>query len=164
MRRQMLYGSYHDKSSEVLQTGASLMRERIRNVLVIVLALVIAALAVIGGQALAYRSEARSRFLVTMQTEVNEAVAQCSSLSRTAGASSSSALGRIRANIHTMDTVNSLRQSLEGAYYVLPEKFTELYAMLDSYSSRLQTGLNTGDLQGDLQMKLEELQSLIAGL
>ena len=165
MRRQKLYGSYTDKSAEVLQTGAGLMRERVRNILLILLVLAVAGLAVVGGRAFAYRSETRSLFVATMQTECNEALSQCNSLSRTAGANSSATVGRIRANIHTMDTLNQLHARLEGGHYYVPvETFTELYTILDNYSSRLLTGLNTGAEQGKLQTALEELQALVSGL
>lgn len=166
MRRHLLYGSYTDKSNEVLQTGAGLMRERVRNILTIALVLAVAGLAIIGGRALAYRAESRSLFVATMQTECNEALSLTNSLSRTAGASSSTTLGRIRSNVHTMDTLNQLHANLEGGgqYYVPVEVFTNLYTILDNYSNRLITGLNTGDLQGELQTALEGLQALISEL
>lgn len=165
MRRHLLYGSYTDKSGEVLQTGASVFRDRIRTGLLIVLALAVAAMAVIGGQAVAYRSEARALYIATMQTECTEALSMTSSLSRTAGASSSTTLGRIRANVHTMEAVNRFQGNLEGGHPFVPEEtFSALYALLDSYGSRLLTGMNTGDLQGDLQTALETLQTTLSGL
>ena len=165
MRRHLLYGSYTDKSSEVLQTGAGLMRERVRNGVIIALVVAVAALAVVGGQAVAYRSEARSLFIATMQTECNEALAQANSLSRTAGANSSATLGRIRSSVRAMEDVNRMRGNLEGGRYFVPEEtFSQLYTILDNYSSRLTTGMNTGDMQGQLQTALEALQAVIQGL
>ena len=164
MRRHLLYGSYTDKSNEVMQTGAGLMRERIRNILILVLVLVIAGLGVIGGQALAYRREARGLFTATLQTECNEALSLSNSLSRTAGANSSATLGRIRANLHAMETANRFHQNLDGHALLPDETFSKLYAILDTYSSRLLTGMNTGDLQGELQTALEALQTQVAGL
>ena len=165
MRRQLLYGSYTDKSGEVMQTGAGLMRERVRIGAIIVLALAVAALAVLGGQAMAYRAEARSLFVMTMQTECTEALNQSSSLSRTAGANSSATLGRIRASVRAMEDVNRIQGNLDhGRFFVPEETFAELYTILDSYSSRLLTGMNTGDMQGQLQTALEALQTLIAEL
>ena len=165
MRRQLLYGSYTDKSGEVMQTGAGLMRERVRIGAIIVLALAVAALAVLGGQAMAYRAEARSLFIATMQTECIEALNQSSSLSRTAGANSSATLGRIRASVRTMENVNRLQGSLDGGRAFVPEEtFSELYTILDSYSSRLLTGMNTGDMQGELQSALEALQAVVFGM
>ena len=159
MRRHLLYGSYTDKSNEVLQTGAGLMRERVRNILIAVLIAGIAALGIIGGRAMAYQTEARSLFVATMQTECNEALSLSNSLSRTAGASSSATLGRIRANLHAMETANRYHLMLDGRAYLSDETFSALYTLLDNYSSRLLTGMNTGDLQGDLQAALEELRA-----
>lgn len=164
MRHRTLYGSYTDKSSEVMQTGAGLMRERVRTGALIVLVLVIAALGVIGGQAIAYRSEARSLFAATMQTECNEALSLTNSLSRTAGANSSATLGRIRANLHAMETANRFHANLDGKAFLPDETFSSLYAILDNYSSRLLTGMNTGDLQGELQAALEALQTQVTAL
>ena len=164
MRRHLLYGSYTDKSNEVMQTGAGLMRDRLRIGAIIVLVVAVAVLAVLGGQAMAYRAEARSLFAATMQTECIEALNQSSSLSRTAGANSSATLGRIRANVRAMENVNRLQGSLDnGRSFVPEETFSDLYALLDTYSSRLLTGMNTGDLQGQLQTALEALQAVIIG-
>ena len=165
MRRQLLYGSYTDKSGEVMQTSAGLMRDRVRIGAIIVLALAVAVLGILGGQAMAYRAEARSLFIATMQTECIEALNQSSSLSRTAGANSSATLGRIRASVRTMENVNRLQGSLDGGRAFVPEEtFSELYTILDSYSSRLLTGMNTGDMQGELQSALEALQAVVFGM
>lgn len=147
-----------------MQTGAGLMRERIRNILILVLVLVIVGLVVYGGQALAYRSEARNLFAATLQTECNEALSLSNSLSRTAGANSSATLGRIRSNLHAMETVNRFHQNLDGRAFLPDETFSNLYTILDNYSSRLLTGMNTGDLQGELQAALEALQAVVIGL
>ena len=165
MRRHLLYGSYTDKSNEILQTGASVMRHRVRTGVIIALALAVIALSVFGAQAMAYRSEARSLFISTMQTECIEALNQANSLSRTAGANSAATLGRIRASVRAMEDVNRMQGNLEnGRAFVPVETFTELYSILDNYSSRLLTGMNTGDMQGQLQAALEALQTLVLGL
>lgn len=162
MRRHLLYGSYTDKSTETQQTGAGQRRERVRNILVILLVVIIAAMGVFGGQAIAYRSEARTQLVAIMQAECRDAVSQTNTLSRTAGANSAATLGRIRSCVHAMDTVNTLRAGLERGRYFLPvETFTALYATLDNYSSRLLTGMNTGDLQGELEQELIALQDIV---
>lgn len=165
MRSGSMYESYKDKSNEALQTGASVMQRRISIAVIIVLLGSVIALGILGGRAMFYRSEARSLFISTIQTESNESVSLVNSLSRTAGTNSSATLGRIRANVRTVETANRLYGSLEGGKTLLPaEIFTELYTILENYSSRLQTGMNTGDLQGDLLAKLEEMQALAAAL
>lgn len=166
MRRHSLYGGYSDKSSEVVQTGKNLLFDRIRNVLMILLIAGIIAMAVYAGRAVSYQSDARELFVQTMQNEITEALSLSSSLSRTAGANSNTTLGRIRACVQTMDTVNQIQGNLEGGgrYFVPLETFSSLTAILDNYSSRLLTGLNTGDMQGELQTALENLQLLVSGL
>ena len=164
MRRHLLYGSYTDKSNEVTLTGAGLLRERVRTGLIILLLLAVVALSVFGGQAMYYRSEARSLFLATMQTECIEAINQTNSLSRTAGANSSATLGRIRSSVRAMEDVNRIHGNLEGGRaFVSEETFSALYEILDNYSSRLLTGMNTGDMQGQLQAALESLQTMVMG-
>lgn len=164
MRRHLLYGSYTDKSNEVMMTGASLMRERVRTGAIILLVLVAAVLGILGGQAMYYRSEARSLFFSTMQTECIEAINQANSLSRTAGANSSATLGRIRSSVRAMEDVNRIQGNLEGGRaFVTDETFSALYEILDNYSSRLLTGMNTGDMQGQLQTALESLQTMVMG-
>ena len=165
MRRHLLYGSYTDKSNEVMQTGAGLMRQRVRTGIIIVLVLAVTALGILGGQAMAYRAEARSLFISTMQTECIEALNQTNSLSRTAGANSAATLGRIRSSVRAMEDVNRIHGALEGGRaFVSDETFTALYNILDNYSSRLLTGMNTGDMQGELQAALEALQTVIFAL
>lgn len=164
MRRQLLYGSYTDKSHETAQTAAGVMRDRVRTVLIIVLLVALVAVGVYGAQAVRYRMEARSLLVATMQTESNEAVSLANSLSRTAGGNSAATLGRIRANVHAMETANRMQANLEGRPFLPEETFSEIYTILENYSSRLLTGMNTGDLQGELQTALEALQAKVLGL
>lgn len=164
MRRHLLYGSYTDKSNEFMQTGAGLLRERIRTGLIIALVLIAVVLGILGGRAMAYRSEARALFASSMQTECIEALNQANLLSRTAGANSAATLGRIRSSVRAMDDINRIRMGLEGGKaFVSEETFSELYGILDNYSSRLLTGMNTGDMQGQLQAALEALQTMLFG-
>lgn len=164
MRRHLLYGGYRDKSGDVLQTGASVTRARVRNGLIALLVLALAVMGVLGGQAMAYRTETRALFVSILQTECIDALSQVNSLSRTAGANSSVTLGRIRASIRVMENINRLHLNLDNRAYISDETFSELYTILDNYSSRLLTGMNTGDMQGQLQTALEALQTLILGL
>lgn len=164
MRRQLLYGSYTDKSHEAAQTGAGVMRDRVRTVLIVILLAGLIAMGILGGRAMYYRTEARSLFVATMQTESNEAVSLANSLSRTAGGNSAATLGRIRACVHAMETANRMQGNLDGRAFVPEETFSDIYTILETYSTRLLTGMNTGDLQGELQTALEALQMLALGL
>ena len=159
MRRQLLYGSYTDKSHEAAQTAAGMMRDRVRTVLILVLLVALVAMGIYGGQAVRYRAEARSLLVSTMQTESNEAVSLANSLSRTAGGNSAATLGRIRASVRAMETANRMKGNLDGKFFLPEETFLDIYTILENYSNRLLTGMNTGDLQGELQAALEALQT-----
>ena len=164
MRRQLLYGSYTDKSREAAQTAAGVMKDRVRTVLILVLLAGLVAMGIVGAQAMRYRTEARSLLVGTMQTESNEAVSLANSLSRTAGGNSAATLGRIRASVHAMETANRMKGNLDRHAFLPEETFQAIYKILDEYNSRLLTGMNSGDLQGELQAALEALQTQALGL
>ncbi len=163
MKQRLLYESYHAHGSAVPQTAAGVMRERIRTVLILFLAAAVIVLGVAGGQAMSYRAEARETFVGMIQAECDDALTLTNSLSRTAGASSSGILGRIRSHVHAMDTLNQINVSLEGgdSYMVPPVVFTELYNLIDNYTDKLRTGMITGDLQTELLTKLSELSAAV---
>ena len=163
MKQRLLYESYNAHGPSAPQTGAGVMRERIRSVLILVLLAGVIVLGVLGGQAMAYRAEARETFIGTIQAECDDALTLTNSLSRTAGASSSGILGRIRSHVHAMDTLNQINVGLEGgdSYMVSPTVFTELYTLIDNYTDKLRTGMITGDLQTELLTKLTELSATV---
>ena len=115
-------------------------------------------LAIFGGRAISFETETRSTFVHRMQTECNSALNLSSSLSRTAGSSSSAILGRIRSHVYAMDAINQLNAGMEGKYLVNNDLFTSLYAMLDDYSDKLITGMVTGEVQTNLTAALTGLQ------
>jgi len=163
MKQRLLYESYNAHGSPVLQTGAGVMRERIRTVIIVLLLAGVIVLGILGGQAIAYRAEARETFIGTIQAECDDALTLTNSLSRTAGASSSGILGRIRSHVHAMDTLNQINVGLEGgdSYIVPTAVFTELYTLIDTYTDKLRTGMITGDLQTELMSKLSELSAMV---
>ena len=120
-------------------------------------------LAIFGGRAMGFQADAHTTFVRRIQTECNDALALTSSLSRTAGANSADTLGRIRSHLYAMDTINQLNVGLQGAggYLVNNDVFTALYAVLDEYSDKLITGMQTGDLQTTLTNSLTELSNLV---
>ena len=119
-------------------------------------------LAVFGGRAISFEAETRSTFIQRMQTECNDAVSLTTALSRTAGASSSATLGKIRSHVYAMDAINQLNVGLGGNYLISNDIFTSLYAIIDDYSNRLITGMVTGDSQTALANALTTLQQTIA--
>lgn len=156
---------YHRYTSRTggINPGNNRMRERMRTGLILVLLIAVVVLAIFGGRAIAYRSEAHSLFVRRMQTECASALSLTASLSRTAGTNSSATLGSIRSRIYAMDVINQFNVGLEGAgkYLVNNDLFTELYAVLDEYSNQLLTGMSTGDLQTSLTTELNNLLTLV---
>ena len=68
--------------------------------------------------------------------------------------------------MYAMDTINQLNVGLRGAggYLVDNDVFTQLYSVLDVYSDKLITGMQTGDLQTELTTALNNLALLVGGL
>lgn len=158
---------YHRYTSRAggLNPQGNRLKERLRTGLILLLVAAVVLLAVFGGRAMAYRSEAHTTFVSRMQTECGNAITLTSSLSRTAGANSSATLGRIRSHIYAMDTINQINVGLEGGGYLVGnDQFTALYALLDEYVTTLTTGMATGDLQTSLTNSLNELYALVNAL
>ena len=132
---------------------------RFKNVLLLLLLIAVVALAIMGGRAMAYRNEAKNLFISKIQLECGNALTLTKSLSRTAGASSSATLGRIRSHVYAMETSNSLSVGLEGSegWLISEDWFTTLYGVLEEYSQKLITGMTTGDQQTTLLGALQTL-------
>lgn len=160
-----MYHRYTSRSGGI-NPGNNRLRERIRTGVILVLLIAVVLLAIFGGRAMTFRSETHTIFVRRMQTECASALSLTSSLSRTAGANSAATLGSIRSRVYAMDVINQFNVSLEGAgqYLVDNDLFTELYSMLDSYSSQLLTGMSTGDMQTSLTTALNNLLELVNAL
>ena len=159
----MMYKHYTSRSGG-MQSSGNVMMNRIRNIVMLVLVLAVILLAVFGGRAMSYQAEAHTTFVRRVQTECNDALSMTSALSRTAGASSSATLGKIRSHVYAMDTINQLHMGLDGTYLVGNDVFTNLYAILDDYSNRLITGMVTGDQQTALTGALTDLAAVVSAL
>ena len=152
-----MYERYTSRSGG-MRSERNVMKERIRTGVILVLLAAVIVLSVFGGRAMSYQAEAHTTFVHRMQTECNSALNLSSSLSRTAGSSSSAILGRIRSHVYAMDAINQLNAGTEGKYLVNNDLFTSLYAMLDDYSDKLITGMVTGEVQTNLTAALTGLQ------
>lgn len=156
-----MYQRYTSRSEGLQSTGTPRMKERIRNILLIVLAVACILLAIFGGRAMSFQAETKTTFARRIQTECGSALNLTATLSRTAGANSAATLGRIRSHLYAVDTINQLHVGLRGGDYLVDnEVFTQLYALLDEYSDKLITGMQTGDLQTALTNSLTELVNL----
>ena len=159
-----MYQHYMSRKGSSMQSGGNTMFNRLRNALILVLLAAVILLAIFGGRAISFETETRSTFVHRMQTECNYAVSLVTALSRTAGASSSATLGKIRSHVYAMDTINQLNVGLGGDYLISNDTFTSLYAIIDDYFNRLITGVVTGDSQTALANALTSLQQTIAYL
>ena len=159
-----MYQHYMSRKGSSMQTGGNTLFNRVRNALILVLLAAVILLAIFGGRAISFEAETRSTFIHRMQTECNDAVSLTTALSRTAGASSSATLGKIRSHVYAMDTINQLNVGLGGSYLISNDTFTSLYAIIDDYSNRLITGMVTGDSQTALANALTILQQTVAYL
>lgn len=161
-----MYRHYTSREGGATYAGAPRLRERIRNILLVFLAVVCIVLAIFGGRAMNLQAESRTTLVHRMQTESSEALSMTSTLSRTAGASSAATLGRIRSRVYAVDMMNQLQPSLTGtdSYLVSTDVFTEIYALLDDYSGKLITGTQTGEVQTALTTALTSLVELTGAL
>lgn len=149
-------------------TPARALGGKIRSVLLVVLLIAVIALSIFGGRAIVYQSKCAPSFIYRMQTECKEAVKLMDSLSRSSGgkAADNATLARIRANVHAIDAINEINNTVEGGngYLVPPTVFTELYSIIERYYSHLsQEGTPIED-QNILTSALAELNALLIEL
>lgn len=71
--------------------------------------------------------------------------------------------GKIRANIHAVDVLSQMNQSLYGRELAPEASFTELYGIIDSYCAKLMNGSATIEELTNLSDRLTALQSILAG-
>lgn len=159
-----MYQHYMSRKGSSMQPSGNSLLNRVRTALILVLLAAVILLAIFGGRAISFEAETRSTFVHRMQTECNDAVSLVTALSRTAGASSSATLGKIRSHVYAMDTINQLNVGLGGDYLISNDTFTSLYAIIDDYFNRLITGVVTGDSQTALANALTTLQQTVAYL
>ena len=152
------------------QTGAGNMnltqvnRNRIRNVLLVLLVVALAVTLIITLPVMQNQGEARTIYIQKIQSEVDEAVRQTTTLSRNAGADSAAILSRIRSNIYSIRTLNSVNSATGGRTLLEEERLTTLLNTVDRYLTYLTTGMDTGEYQTALQVALTELQEIVGNL
>ena len=139
-------------------------RNRIRNAVLIVLVLALAATLIITLPVMTKQGETRSLYIQKIQSEVDEALRQTTTLSRNAGADSAAILSRIRCNIYAIRTLNSVNSGTGGGMIIEEERLTTLLNTVDRYLNFLTTGMDTGEYQTALQVALTELQEIVGSL
>ena len=152
------------------QTGAGNMnlsqvnRNRIKNAILALLIIALAATLVITLPVMQNQGETRSLYIQKIQSEVDEALRQTTTLSRNAGADSAAILSRIRCNIYAIRTLNSVNSGSGGRMLLEEERLTTLLNTVDRYLTFLTTGMDTGEYQTALQVALTELQEIVGSL
>ena len=139
-------------------------RNRLRDLLILVLAGLLTASLVIGIPAVQRNNGIRSTYIQRIQTECDEAIRQTATLSRNAGADSASILARIRSNLYAIRMVSDLSTSQGSGVLVSDDRILTLQNTVDRYLSYLTTGMDTGEYQTSLQTALEELQEELNAL
>lgn len=135
--------------------------ERIKIIAIILLLVALLGVGIAGGQAIAFRSDAEELMVARAMTECSDAVNQVNTLSRSGGSDTAGALGKIRANVKAVDVISGLRQSLYGRALAPQSVFTDLYAIIDSYSGKLKNGTSTIEELTNLSEGLTNLQLLL---
>ncbi len=139
-------------------------RNRIKNIIILLLLAALAALLVISLPLLKNRDNNRALFIQTMQKECKEASNDTNTLSRTAGADSAATLSRVRSNVHTIRMLNSVSGSTGNGQLIEDERLLTLQNMVDQYLQYLTTGMDTGGYTTNLQVALAELQEIVNNL
>ena len=138
--------------------------ERVRSMIMILMAVALIGVGIAGGQAIAFRGKAGDTLVARMLTECNEAISQINTLSRYGGSDSAVIVGKIRAHIHAVDVCNALHASYYGGQLIPQATFTQFYATIDSYMTKLKNGTTTMDEQTTLQTALTALQATLQEL
>ena len=91
---------------------------------------------------------------------MQHAVSQMNSLSRLGASSTSSTLGRIRAYVHSVETLNNLNVSLYGeAGRLYPQYlFENVYSAIDAYETKLVNGKTVTDAITELTLAIDALE------
>ena len=143
---------------------SQIKRDRIRDLLILLLAgLLIASLA-IGIPLLQQRSGARSVYIQRIQNECDDAISQIRTISPNARADSAYILARIRSDLYAIRALNDMYRAQYGQALVPDEKLLELQNTVDQYLEHLTTGMDPSPLLSSLTTSLEELRETISGL
>ena len=138
-------------------------RSRLKDVVIILLIIALAALAVVSYPALQSRSGSHDLYVLRMRSECDEAIRLTNTLSRNAGADSAGILARIRSNIYAMTVINVFNNNQEvGNGDLVPTATLEtILNTLEKYQTVLITGMDTGEQQTNLLNDLESVRLIL---
>lgn len=133
--------------------------DRVRSIIIILLLVMLAGVGIVGAQSFAFRGKCDETMLNRAMTECGEAINQVNTLSRSGGSDTAAVLGKIRSNIHAVDVLSAMHQTLYGRALVGSSTLTELYSVIDSYSTKLKNGSATIDELTRLTDQLSVMQT-----
>ena len=139
-------------------------RNRIKNIIILLLLIALIAVLVISVPVLTDRGETRALYIRRIQAECDDAARQTASLSRNAGADSAAILSKVRCNIYAIRTLNTMSASSGDRQFLEDERLLTLQNTVDRYLSFITTGMDTGEYQTSLQTALAELQEIVGTL
>ncbi len=137
---------------------------RFQGIVILILLIAFISALIYGLPAVRLQHEESELIRARLLTECEGAVNRVSRLSRTAGSNSTLTLAEIRSYIYAMDVINQTHQSLTGQQLVENSRFTSLYALLESYTSQLLSGSDTGAMQTAITNALSELYQNVQAL
>lgn len=143
---------------------SQMKRNRIKDLIIAALVILLAVSLAIGIPAVRSRSGTRASYIQRIQAECDEAIRQTSLLSRNAGADSASLLARIRSNLYAIRMISSMNAAENGGELVSEDRILTLQNTVDRYLTYLTTGMDTGEYQTTLQNAIEELQEELSSL
>ncbi|MBR1683995.1 MAG: hypothetical protein IJ708_02575 [Clostridia bacterium] len=113
-----------------------------------------------------YRMQQEEESLIRgrLLSECEAAVNRVQRLSRTAGSNSTITVAEIRSYLYAMDVLNQTHQSLTGRQLIPSSQFASLYGLIETYSSQLLAGSDTGAMQTAITAALQETYLLVQQL
>lgn len=135
--------------------------DRVKSIAIILLLVALLGVGIAGGQAIAFKNDMRELMIARATTECASAVGQVNTMSRSGGSDTAGALGKIRANVNAVDVLSGISQSLYGQAFAPQAVFTDLYAIIDSFSAKQLKGSNATEELTNLGAGLANLQTLL---
>ena len=151
----------YSQTGDIQVNSSQRFRNRLKNLVILVLIIALAALSVWAFPAVQNRDGNRAGMVQRIQSECSEAIRQTSTLSRNAGADSAAILARIRSNVYAMRVINALGNSSGFGFLIPEENVMTIQNLVDRYLSYITTGMDTGEYQTSLQNALMELQGIL---
>ena len=158
-----MYRRYSQRNGEGLSL-TQIKRNRIKDVVILLLLAAVIAMAVFLVPALRTKNEERDIYINRFRIEAEEASRLTNSLSRNAGADSAEILSKIRCNIYAIKKLNEHYSSQHGAPLLSDADLQEVINMIDRYLAALTTGTTTGTYQTDLQATIDQMIEVLGTL